>query len=137
MHFIPKMKDSSCGHFVTMQSIKPDKKPVLSSYQEIKELINHLTDEQPIFALEMFSRQKIRLLTVFSEQQIVLASNECSDNNNGSNTTHNISMDAERIVDGIRANRNTLHIRQTTNSLNFISKYFSRKIETNENPIKF
>lgn len=136
MHFIPKMKDSPCGHFVTIQSIKPDKRPALSSYREIKELINHLTDEQPIFALEMFSRQKIRLTTVFWDQQTGSSNNGCG-NNNGLNTTHNISVDAERIVDSIRANRNELHIRKTANSFNFISKYFSRKIETNENPIKF
>lgn len=119
------MKDSSCGHFVTIQSIKPDKRPALSSYREIKGLINHLTDAKPILALEMFSRQRIHLTTVFWEQQT------------GASTTHNISENAERIVDGIRANRNAVHIRKTASSLNFISKYFSRKIETNENAIKF
>lgn len=131
------MKDSPCGHFVTIQSMKPDKGPVLSSYREIKELINHLTDEQPIFALEMFSRQKIRLTTVFWEQQTDSSSNGYSDNN-GANITHNISMNVERIVDGIRANRNAVHINaKIAKNLNFISKYFSRKIETNENPMKF
>lgn len=130
------MKDSSCGHFVTIQSIKPDKRPALSSYREIKELINHLTDEKPILALEMFSRQRIRLTTVFWEQQTAASSNGCS-NNNGASTTYNISEDAERIVDGIRANRNAVNIRKTASSLNFISKYFSSKIETNENPVKF
>lgn len=108
------MKDSPCGHFVTIQSMKPDKGPVLSSYREIKELINHLTDEQPIFALEMFSRQKIHLTTVFWEQQTDSSRNGYIDNN-GAHKTHNISVNVERIVDGIRANLNAVHIRKIAN----------------------
>lgn len=125
MHFIPKMKDSMCGHFVTIQSIKPDKKPVLSSYREINELINHLSDNQPMFALEMFNRPKIRLTTVLVNEE---NTNE-QINNNGEIRKDNIEEVAERILDGVRANRNAVHI--SRRSYDFISKYFCRKTESN------
>ncbi|XP_031629518.1 uncharacterized protein LOC116344850 [Contarinia nasturtii] len=119
IHFVPKLKYSKCGHFVTVQPIISNKKPLLSSYREIKELINLLTDnQQSTFALDLFNKQRIRLTTVLWNYENV--------HNNNINQT-NIKQYSERILDGIRANRTVVHINNSINLIASIRNYFQRK----------
>lgn len=119
MHFVPKLKYSNCAHFVTVQSIISNKKPLLSSYREIKKLINLLTDnQQSTFALELFNRQKIRLTTVLWNYH---------DGHNNNNNQSNINEISERILDGIRANHTVVHINNSFNLIGSIRNYFRKK----------
>lgn len=127
MHFIPKMKYSKCGHFVTIQPIISNKKPLLSSYGEIKSLINLLTDNQSTFALDLFNRQKIQLTTImwnYNDSSVNAISCNGHNNNNNSNCNPEIQLISERILDGIRANRSVVHINKA-NKINLISSFRS------------
>lgn len=120
MHFIPKMKYSKCGHFVTIQPIISNKKPLLSSYDEIKSLINLLTDNQSTFALDLFNRQKIHLTTImwnYDDRNINTIG--CNGLNNNNNNLE-IQQISNRILDGIRTNRSVVQINKL-NKINLIS----------------
>lgn len=131
MHFVPKIKYSKCGHFVTIQPIISNKKPLLSSYGEIKSLINILTDNQSTFALDLFNRQqKIHLTTVMWNCDTAINTNgtNCNGNNNNVNGGHSeIKRASERIIDGIKANRSVVNIDKSFNLLNSIRNYFHKK----------
>lgn len=133
MHFVPKMKNSTCGHFVTIESMKPDKKPVLSSYRGYNEMIQHLTDNQSMFADGIFNRQSVRLTTVFCKTDDLAEAASLTSNDHSNNNEHmkqeNVHKIAERIVDGIRANRSSVNINQDTNTFDFMLRYFKRKIK--------
>lgn len=124
-----------CGHFVTIQPIISNKKPLLSSYGEIKSLINLLTDNQSTYALDMFNRhQKIHLTTImWNCNNRNINTNEANgnghrNNNNNDNSDHSeIKAIAERIIDGIRGNRSVVHINKTFDLLNSIRNYFQKK----------
>ncbi|XP_055297186.1 uncharacterized protein LOC129565893 [Sitodiplosis mosellana] len=129
MHFIPKLKYSKCGHFVTIQPIISNQKPLLSSYREIKELINLLSDnQQSTFALDIFNQQKIRLTTVLwncdDTTTIPVAYNGHNSNNNNQADIEQIS---ERILDGIRADRSVVHINKSGNLIGPIRNFFQKK----------
>lgn len=135
MHFIPKMKYSKCGHFITIQPIITNRKPLLSSYGEIKSLINLLTDNQSTFALDLFNRQKIHLTTVmWNCDESNISSLDCNGHNNN-NSNPAIKHISERILDGIRANRSVVHINKA-NKINLISSirsYFQKEQTSNVN----
>lgn len=124
MHFIPKLKYSNCGHFVTIQPILSNQKPLLSSYHEIKELINLLSDnQQSTFALDFFNKQKIRLTTVLWDcddaTNIPAATNGHNNNNNNSNNNGQLDIGqiSERILDGICLDRSVVHINKSINPI--------------------
>lgn len=130
MHFIPKIKYSNCGHFVTIQPIISNKKPLLSSYGEIKSLINLLTDNQSMFALDLFNRQqKIHLTTVmWNRDNIYTNDTNCNGNNNDDdNRRLEIKEISERIIDGIKANRSVVNIDKSFNLFNSVRNYFQKK----------
>lgn len=128
MHFVPKLKYSNCGHFVTIQPIISNKKPLLSSYREIKDLINLLTyNQQPTFALDLFSKQKIRLTTVmWNCDNVTSTPDTCNGHNN--NINHDdIKQVTQRILDGIQADRSVVHINKSFNFIDSIRNYFHKK----------
>lgn len=126
MHFVPKLKYSTCGHFVTIQPITANKKPLLSSYREIKELINLLTDNQTSYSFDLFNKQKIRLTTVlWNFEDFVNNTLQCNGHNN--NNQPDIKQISERILDGIRADRSVVHINQSINLIGFIRNFFQKK----------
>lgn len=141
MHFIPKIKYSKCGHFVTIQPIISNKKPLLSSYGEIKSLINLLSDNQSTFGLDLFNRQqKIHLTTVMwscdSRNVNTLSDTNCNGNNNNNNNDHlEIKEISNRIIDGIKANRSVVNINQSFKLRYSFRNYFQRK-KTNISNIK-
>lgn len=128
MHFIPKLKYSKCGHFVTIQPITSNRKPLLSSYREIKELINLLSDnQQSTFALDLFNKQKIRLTTVlWNCDDTTINPVTCNGHNNNNNQT-DIKQISEYILDGIRADRSVVHINKSINLIGSIRNYFQKK----------
>lgn len=134
MHFIPKMKYSKCGHFVTVQPVTSNQKPLLSSYREIKELINLLTDnQQSTFALDLFNKQKIRLTTVvWNSNDTSIPSVTCNGLNNNFNQA-DIKEISERILDGIRADRSVVHVNKSLNLIRSIGNYFQKKKTPNAN----
>lgn len=131
MHFIPKIKYSKCGHFVTIQPIISNKKPLLSSYGEIKSLINLLTGNSSTFALDLFNRQqKIHLTTVTWNCDTTINTNgtNCNGNNNHANGDNlEIKKISERIVDGIKANRSVVNIEKSFNLFNSVRNFFQKK----------
>lgn len=128
IHFIPKLKYSQCGHFVTIQPIISNRKPLLSSYREIKELINLLSDNQSsTFALDYFNKQKIRLTTVlWNCDDATTAPVTCNGYNNNNNLA-DIKQITERILDGIRADRSVVHINKSINLIGTIRNFFQKK----------
>lgn len=134
MHFIPKLKYSNCGHFVTIQPITSNKKPLLSSYREIKDLINLLTyNQQPTFALDLFNKQKIRLTTVLWNCDDTTNTPVACNGHNNSINQDGIKQITERILDGIRADRSVVHVNKSFNSIVSIRSYFQKKPTTNLN----
>lgn len=133
MHFVPKLKYSKCGHFVTIQPNISNKKLLLSSYGEIKSLINLLTDNQSTFALDLFNRQqKIHLTTIMwncDKRNITTIGNgSCNENINNNNNGHvEIKVISERIIDGIKANRSVVNIHQPFNLIDSVCNYFQKK----------
>lgn len=132
MHFIPKIKYSTCGHFVTIQPIISNKKPLLSSYGEIKTLINLLADNQSTFALDLFNRQqKIHLTTVMwncDNRQLNTNEANCNGNNNIDSGGHSkIKEISERIINGIKADRSVVNINKSFSPFNSIRNYFRKK----------
>lgn len=129
MHFIPKIKYSKCGHFVSIQPMLSNRKPLLS-YGEIKTLINLLTDNsQSTFALDLFNRQqKIHLTTVLWNCYDQSNTNSIDGNFNGNNNNcyFEIKEVSERIIDGIKANRSVVNINKTYNLSNSIRTYFRK-----------
>lgn len=131
MHFIPKLKYSNSGHFVTIQPIISNKKPLLSSYREIKDLINLLTyNQQPTFAYDLFNKSKIRLTTVLWNCNTVTNTPiTCNGHNNNNINQDGIKRITERILDGIRADRSVVNI-NTNGQFSFIDSmqnYFQKK----------
>lgn len=124
------MKYSKRGHFVSIQPIISNKKPLLSSYREIKKLINLLTDSKSLFAVDIFNRNKIHLTTIMWNCD---DSNISSIDSNGHNNNHvhpEIQHISERIVDGIRANRSVVHINKSFHLISSIRNYFLKKKNT-------
>lgn len=128
------MKYSKCGHFVSIQPIISNKKPLLSSYREIKELINLLTDSKSsLFAIDIFNRNKIHLTTImWNCDETNISSIDFNGHNN--NDIHpEIGHISERIVDGIRANRSVVHINKSIHLISSIRNYFQKKKTSNTN----
>lgn len=133
MHFVPKLKYSKCGHFITIQPITSNKKPLLSSYREIKELINLLTDNQSSYSYDLFNKQKIRLTTVLWNCDDFASDNPANLNGNNNNNQPEIKTISERIVDGIRADTAVVHINKSVHRIGSIRNYFQKKNATNAN----
>lgn len=128
MHFIPKLKYSNCGHFVTIQPIISNRKPLLSSYREIKELINLLSDnKQSTFALDLFNKQKISLTTVLWNCDDTTTTTVTSNGHNNNNNQADIKQISERILDGIRADRSVVHINKSIKLNGSIGNFFQKK----------
>lgn len=96
------MNDLSRGHFVTIQTVDANKSPALSSNDEITELISHLTQQKSTFSADPFKKQKISFSTVLW--------NHPQNNNNDQIQSADIRQLAERIIDGIQANRSVIRI---------------------------
>lgn len=128
MHFIPKLKYSNYGHFVTIQPIISNKKPLLSSYREIKDLINLLIhNQQPTYALDLFTKQKIHLTTVlWNCDNVTNTPVTCNGQNNNINRD-DLNQMTDRILDGIRADRSVVHINKSFNFIDSIRNYFQKK----------
>lgn len=103
------MGDLSRGHFVTVQATNTNKSSILSSYDEMKVLINHLTDQpRSTFSLELFKQRTICLSTVIWTGDVNAAQ---ADNNNDDRMRFADARQlAEQIVDGICANRSVIRI---------------------------
>lgn len=128
------MKYSDCGHFVTIQPIISNKKPLLSSYREIKSLINLLTDNQTTFAMDLFNRQKIHLTTImWNCDDINLKAINSNGHHNNNNGNLEINRIAERILDGIKANRSVVHVNKSINLIGTVQKYFQKKNSSTTN----
>lgn len=132
MHFIPKLKYSKNGHFVTVQPIISNKKPLLSSYREIKELINLLTDnQQSTFPLDLFNKQKICLTTVMWNDDNV-TNNQITINGHNNNINQaDIKKISKQILDGIRADSSVVHINKSLNLIKSIRNFFYKKNNSN------
>lgn len=129
MHFVPKLKYSKCGHFISIQPIISNKKPLLSSYREIKDLINLLTEnQQSTFAFDLFNKQKIRLTTVLWNCDMTTVA--CNGHNNNNNNQADIKQITERILDGIRADRSLVHINKSLNLISSTRTNFQKKKNT-------
>lgn len=108
MHFIPKMADLSRGHFVTVQAMNTNKSSILSSYDEMRVLVNHLTDQRrSTFSLELFKQRTISLSTVIWSRDV---NTKPVDNNNEDHKFTDVRQLAEQIIAGICANRSVIRI---------------------------
>lgn len=109
MHFIPKMADLSRGHFVTVQTMNTNRSSILSSYDEMKVLVHHLTDQRrSTFSLELFKQRNICLSTVIWSRNVNATT---ADNNNDDHMKlTDVRQLAEQICAGICANRSVIRI---------------------------
>jgi len=119
MHFIPKMKYSSRGHFVSIQSNGKGVTPYLETNAEINTLLRHLTVDFPISDLPD-SKPKISSV-IFKQQQC--DNSQLSDDELMLNQREIV----ESIINGIEYQQAVIRVSDRRSLIGYICKMFKAK----------
>lgn len=119
MHFIPKMKYSSRGHFVSIQSNGKGVQPYLETNSEINALLRHLTVDFPISDLP---DNKPKISSVIFKQQ------KC-DNSQLSNDDLMLNRReiVEAIINGIEYQQSVIRVSDRRSLIGYICNMFKTK----------
>jgi len=120
MHFIPKMKYSSRGHFVSIQSNGRGVKPYLETNSEINALLRDLTVDFPISDLPD-NKPKISSV-IFKKQKC-----DNSQLSNGDDLMLNQREIAEAIINGIEYQQSVIRVSDRRSLIGYIWKMFKTK----------
>lgn len=118
MHFVPKMKYSTRGHFVSIQPSSKAARRFLDSNSEIHSLIKHLTVDFPIS--EAFPDNKPKMSTVIYKEH------KSDSNLNIVNLKR--QKIAREIIEGIEYQRMIIRLSDKTSLIDSIFKYVRAKI---------
>lgn len=131
MFFVPKMKYSSNGHVVSIQSTSSDTPtPLLDTQGEIQRVVQLLTtvdsnrchNETEHSAETTKHNVNVQLTTVLCDQSIERY------NANSENGKMNLSNVAGRIISGIQRDRSLIQIKESKSLIQSIFHFFSKII---------